>query len=117
MVQFDGNALVYRAFHALPPLTRFINEFIVLSAAYQRLSVQAVKGAALECSLRCVQMSYMTPPMAPAIFYLRGAPEEVRTVDMYRGIVPFVAMQIIGLALIVRFPELALWLPAKVYGS
>jgi len=65
----------------------------------------------------CVQMSYVTPPMAPAIFYLRGiAPEEVSTVDMYRGIVPFVALQMIVLALAIGFPELVLWLPAKVYG-
>lgn len=63
----------------------------------------------------CIQTSYITPPMAPAIFFLRGiAPEEVKTTDMYRGVIPFVVMQLIALALLIRFPQMILWLPGQL---
>jgi len=65
--------------------------------------------------LICIQTSYITPPMCPAIFYLRSiAPEEVKTIDMYHGILPFVVAQLIGLALMVIFPQTVLWLPSKL---
>lgn len=64
-----------------------------------------------------VQTSYITPPMAPSIFYLRGiAPPEIRLVHMYRGIAPFLVAQFICLALVMAFPQLALWLPEKMLG-
>ena len=64
-----------------------------------------------------IQTSYLTPPMAPAIFYLRGiAPPEITLRDMYRGVVPFIGLEIIALALVMGFPALALWLPSKVLG-
>ena len=64
-----------------------------------------------------LQTSYLTPPMAPSIFYLRGiAPPEIELRDMYRGVVPFILIQVLTLALIVVFPGLALWLPSKVLG-
>lgn len=60
-----------------------------------------------------LQTAYLTPPMAPSIFYLRGiAPPEIELRDMYRGIAPFIALQITVLALVVAFPETVLWLPA-----
>lgn len=61
-----------------------------------------------------LQMSFMTPPFAVAIFYLRGsAPPElgVTTVDIIRGVIPFVGLIIIGLGLLVAFPQIILWLP------
>jgi TRAP-type mannitol/chloroaromatic compound transport system permease large subunit len=64
-----------------------------------------------------LQMSFMTPPFASAIFYLRGsaAPElKVTMGDIIRGVWPFVICIIIGLALCVAFPQLILWLPAKM---
>ncbi len=62
-----------------------------------------------------IQMSYITPPMAPAIFYLRGiAPENVKTSDMYRGIVPFLLCQVIVLGILIAFPQIVLWLPEKL---
>ena len=68
--------------------------------------------------LICVnlQTSFLTPPFGWALFFLRGvAPPEVRTPDIYLGVVPFIGMQMLGLALVYFFPQLALWLP-KVIG-
>ena len=57
-----------------------------------------------------LQMSFLTPPFGFALFYLRGvAPPEVTTADLYRGAVPFIAIQAIGLLLIILFPELVTW--------
>jgi tripartite ATP-independent transporter DctM subunit len=54
-----------------------------------------------------LQTSFLTPPFGFALFYLRGAaPPEVRTSDIYRGIVPFVAIQLLALAAVIAFPEL-----------
>lgn len=59
-----------------------------------------------------IQTSYLTPPMAPAIFYLRGiSPPEIKLGDMYRGVLPFIGLEIIALGLVMAFPALALWLP------
>ena len=64
-----------------------------------------------------IQTSYLTPPMAPAIFYLRGiAPPEIRIEEMFRGIITFMFLQLIGVALVVLFPEIALWLPSQLIG-
>ncbi len=54
-----------------------------------------------------LQTSFLTPPFGFAIFYLRGvAPKEIRTTQMYRGVVPFIIIQLIGLTLIIVFPEI-----------
>ena len=59
-----------------------------------------------------LQTSFLTPPFGFALFYLRGvAPASVTTMDIYRGIVPFVLIQILGLALVWAFPGTATWLP------
>jgi TRAP-type mannitol/chloroaromatic compound transport system permease large subunit len=59
-----------------------------------------------------IQTSYLTPPMAPSIFYLRGiAPPEVTYRDMYLGIVPFVACQLLTLLAVLAMPWTATWLP------
>ena len=64
-----------------------------------------------------IQTSYLTPPMAPAIFYLRGiSPPEITLGDMYRGVIPFIVIELIVLALVYFFPALALWLPELVFG-
>jgi tripartite ATP-independent transporter DctM subunit len=61
-----------------------------------------------------LQTSFLTPPFGFALFYLKGiAPREVRIESIYRGIVPFVILQIIGLALCVAFPWFVLWLPTS----
>jgi len=64
-----------------------------------------------------LQTSFLTPPFAYAIFYLRGACDTslgVTTADIIRGVFPFVAIIIIGLALCIAFPEIILWLPAQM---
>ncbi|KUK13570.1 MAG: DctM5 [bacterium 42_11] len=59
-----------------------------------------------------LQMSFLTPPFAYSIFFLKGvAPPEVKTTDIYRGVVPFVALQALGLALCIIFPDIVMWLP------
>ncbi|WP_428100370.1 TRAP transporter large permease [Candidatus Rariloculus sp.] len=64
-----------------------------------------------------LQTSFLTPPFGFALFYLRGvAPESVSTGDIYRGVVPFVAIQLFALGMLAAFPELATWLPEIVYG-
>ena len=65
--------------------------------------------------LICIQTSYLTPPMAPALFYLRGvAPPEITYADMCRGVLPFVLCQVVTLALVMLFPALATWLPGSL---
>jgi TRAP-type mannitol/chloroaromatic compound transport system permease large subunit len=57
-----------------------------------------------------LQTSFLTPPFGFALFYLRGvAPPEVATTTIYRGAVPFILIQLIGLALVIAFPELVTW--------
>ena len=67
--------------------------------------------------LICVnlQTSFLTPPFGWALFFLRGvAPPQVTTRHMYLGIIPFVAMQVVTVALVFFFPQLALWLPKAI---
>jgi TRAP-type mannitol/chloroaromatic compound transport system permease large subunit len=64
-----------------------------------------------------IQTSYLTPPMAPAIFYLRGvSPPEMKLNTMYKGVIPFVGIQIVALAIVMIFPDLVTWLPDKLLG-
>jgi tripartite ATP-independent transporter DctM subunit len=59
-----------------------------------------------------LQMSFITPPFAYAIFFVKGvAPPHIKTTDIYRGVVPFVATQIIVLTLSIVFPQVITWLP------
>jgi tripartite ATP-independent transporter DctM subunit len=64
-----------------------------------------------------LQTSFLTPPFGFSLFYLKAVtPPEVTTGHIYRGIIPFVLFQLIGLALVVFFPQLATWLPDLVFG-
>jgi tripartite ATP-independent transporter DctM subunit len=63
-----------------------------------------------------LQTSFLTPPFGFALFYLRGvAPPTVSTGQIYRGAVPFVALQIVAIAILLSFPALATWLPKLIY--
>lgn len=63
-----------------------------------------------------LQTSFLTPPLGPTLFYLQGVvPPSVKTSDIYRGVTPFVILQVIGLALVMAFPALATWLPGKLF--
>jgi tripartite ATP-independent transporter DctM subunit len=62
-----------------------------------------------------IQTSYLTPPMAPAIFYLRAvAPPAITISHMYRGVVPFILLQLVTLTITMAFPQLVTWLPSKM---
>jgi tripartite ATP-independent transporter DctM subunit len=64
-----------------------------------------------------LQTSFLTPPFGFSLFYLRGvAPAEVRTGDIYRGVLPFIALQLVMLGILAMWPALATWLPSVVYG-
>ena len=64
----------------------------------------------------CLQTSFLTPPVGFAIFYLKGvAPAAITVATIYRGVLPFVALQLLGLALIFYWPALVVWLPAQAY--
>jgi tripartite ATP-independent transporter DctM subunit len=65
-----------------------------------------------------LQTSFLTPPVGFAIFYLKGvAPKEVVLLDIYKGVVPFIILQLIGLLIVAIFPQLVIWLPAVAYGN
>ncbi|WP_281500731.1 TRAP transporter large permease [Kordiimonas marina] len=63
-----------------------------------------------------LQTSFLTPPFGFALFYLRGvAPESVPTTAIYRGVIPFVIIQVIALLIIALFPHMVTWLPAQLF--
>jgi tripartite ATP-independent transporter DctM subunit len=62
-----------------------------------------------------LQTSFLTPPFGFTLFYMKGTvPRSVTMAHIYRGIIPFVALQVIGLILVIVFPQIALWLPRSV---
>ena len=66
----------------------------------------------------CLQTSFLTPPVGFAIFYLKGvAPTDIKATTIYKGVAPFIALQLIGLLLIFFFDGIVTWLPQQVYGS
>ena len=67
--------------------------------------------------LICVnlQTSFLTPPFGWALFFLRGvAPPEITTRHIYVGVIPFIAMQVLGIVLVFFFPDIAPWLPKAI---
>ena len=64
-----------------------------------------------------LQTSFLTPPMAMAAYYLKGvAPPHVQLIQIFKGVMPFLAMVILAMVLLYVFPGIALWLPEKWYG-
>ncbi|MBX3702364.1 MAG: TRAP transporter large permease subunit [Steroidobacteraceae bacterium] len=64
------------------------------------------------------QVAYMTPPFGYNLFLMRAmAPKEITLLDIYRSIIPFVLLMVIGLALVIVFPQIALWLPELYYAK
>lgn len=92
--------------------------FIVIPIAAPILLIMGVEPVWLAIMVGIVlQTSYLTPPFGFSLFFLRSvAPPEVKTGDIYRGVAPFVMIQLSGFALIWFFPELATWLPGLIYG-
>jgi tripartite ATP-independent transporter DctM subunit len=66
----------------------------------------------------CLQTSFLTPPVGFSLFYLKGvAPPEINTVHIYRGVMPFVILQVSAVAVCFFWPQLILWLPKAIYGG
>ena len=64
-----------------------------------------------------LQTSFLTPPFGFAIFYLKSViPKDIQTVDIYKGVIPFIVIQIITIILIIIVPEITTWLPNKIFG-
>jgi len=65
-----------------------------------------------------LQTSFLTPPVGFALFYLKGVcPPEIKLTDIYKGVIPFIILQLIGLAILIFIPSIATWLPATVYAK
>lgn len=65
-----------------------------------------------------LQTSFLTPPVGFALFYLKGVcPPEIKLIDIYKGVIPFILLQLTGLVLILIFPQLVLWLPIIAYAK
>lgn len=64
-----------------------------------------------------MQTAYLTPPFGYNLFYMRSvAPPSITIYDLYKAVIPFIILQVIGLALVVAFPQIALWLPELIFG-
>jgi TRAP-type mannitol/chloroaromatic compound transport system permease large subunit len=65
-----------------------------------------------------LQTSFLTPPVGFALFYLKGvSPPEISLGHIYKGVIPFVLLQLTGLAIVFLFPSIVTWLPAIAYGN
>lgn len=96
----------------------FFLDWISIVLIFVPLFTPLVKAAGFDPVWFCIlflimiQTSYLTPPMAPAIFYLRAvAPQEITIRHMYKGVVPFIALQVLTLIIVMVFPKLVTWLP------
>ena len=66
----------------------------------------------------CLQTSFLTPPVGFAIFYLKGvAPEGIDVQTIYKGVLPFITLQLLGLLIIFNWQQIVTWLPAQAYGQ
>ncbi len=108
---------------AMAFLAGFVLDWISILLILIPIFMPLVKAAGFNPVWFCIlfliiiQTSYLTPPMAPAIFYLRGiAPPSITLLDMYKGVIPFIVLQALTLAIIIAFPQTVLWLPTKLLG-
>ncbi len=89
----------------------FASHLGVEGAAIQHIQAQTIYWFAILAAVN-LQTSFLTPPFGFALFYLKGvAPESVKMTEIYRGIIPFVILQLIGLSIVITFPQITLWLP------
>lgn len=66
----------------------------------------------------CLQTSFLTPPVGFALFYIKGVcPPDIKVTHIYKGVAPFIALQVLGLILIYIFPQIVTWLPSVAYGK
>lgn len=131
----QGEKLVEDMFHALPGginadiwfmlLIIFVLGFFIewieicyiavplFLPIFQAAGADLVWIAALICLM--LQTSFLTPPFGWALFYLRGVtPPEVTTADIYRGVIPFIVLQVVAVSIVFMVPSLATWLPKSI---
>nr|MDT0250555.1 TRAP transporter large permease subunit [Endozoicomonas sp.] len=134
---FNGEELIHSYFEAMPGgvftavlivmLVMFLLGFILDFIEITFVVVPMVAPVLLAMGLDPVwlgimiavnlQTSFLTPPFGFALFYLRGvAPPEVATSDIYKGVIPFIIIQLLVLCALALWPELVTWLPDKIYG-
>jgi tripartite ATP-independent transporter DctM subunit len=101
----------------------FLLDWVSICLILVPIFAPVLRAAGIDMLLFCIlflviiQSSYITPPMAPAIFYLRGiTPPSITTRHMYLGMLPFLACQAVTLGLIWEFPQIATWLPSQLVG-
>jgi tripartite ATP-independent transporter DctM subunit len=99
-------------------LAGFFLDWISIVLIFIPIFTPLIKAAGFDPVWFCIlflimiQTSYLTPPMAPAIFYLRAvAPPAIRIADMYQGVVPFILLQLVTLVVVMIWPGLVTWLP------
>jgi tripartite ATP-independent transporter DctM subunit len=102
----------------------FFLDWISIVLIFVPLFTPLIKAAGFDPVWFCIlflimiQTSYLTPPMAPAIFYLRAvAPPDITIRHMYRGVVPFIILQVVTLFVTMAFPILVTWLPTVMLTS
>jgi TRAP-type mannitol/chloroaromatic compound transport system permease large subunit len=64
-----------------------------------------------------LQTAWLSPPVALSAYFLKGVAPEWDLADIYKGMMQFMAIQVVGLALIIIFPQIVLWLPTYLYGN
>jgi len=135
---FGGDDLVHELLHDLPGgvftavlivmLVMFVLGFVLDFIEITFVVVPIVGPVLLALGLDPVwlgimiainlQTSFLTPPFGFALFYLRGvAPAELDTRAIYRGVIPFIAIQLLAMGILAAWPELATWLPDAVYAD
>lgn len=105
-------------------LLGFIIDLISIVLIVVPIAIPLVKGFGIDplwfavFFLVTLQTSYLTPPMAPSIFYLKAiAPPSMKLKDMYWGVIPFIMCQVTVLLILLTFPQVATWLPKVMYGN
>lgn len=134
---FGGEELVNEFFHDLPGgiisatllvmvvifLLGFILDFIEITFVVVPIVAPVLLAMGLDPVWLGImiainlQTSFLTPPFGFALFYLRGvAPESIKTIEIYRGVMPFIAIQVFLMIMLSIFPAMATWLPSKIFG-
>lgn len=118
-----GPALTITLFLIVCFIAGFFLDWISVLLIFIPVFIPIVRALGFDPAWFCVlfliviQTSYLTPPMAPAIFYLRGiSPPEITLNHMFRGVVPFIILQLICLGIVAWQPSLVLWLPDQILG-
>lgn len=118
-----GNVGIIAFFLLVVFFAGFVLDWVSIVLIFVPIFVPVIKAAGIDpiwfamMVLVVIQTSYLTPPMAPSIFYLRSiAPREMTYGQMYRGVLPFVIAQMLVLVAVILFPQLATWLPGIMVG-